>query len=66
VFTFQSHHTWAIFVSCTLAQEPCDYMEVGSQAKFAAIFHPIVPPFATRSARVVGNVEASGGERGNV
>jgi hypothetical protein len=26
---------------------------------------PTVPPFATRSARVVGDVEASGGESGN-
>jgi hypothetical protein len=31
-----------------------------------AISRPIVPPFATGSARVVGNVEASGGENGNV
>jgi hypothetical protein len=29
-------------------------------------FSPTVPPFATRSAHVVGNVEASGGESGNV
>jgi hypothetical protein len=29
-------------------------------------FSPTVPSFATRSARVVGDVEASGGESGNV
>jgi hypothetical protein len=29
-------------------------------------FSPIVPPFATRSAGVAGDVEASGGESGNV
>jgi hypothetical protein len=29
-------------------------------------FSPTVPPFAARSARVVGEVEASGGESGNV
>jgi hypothetical protein len=29
-------------------------------------FSPTVPPFATRSARVVGDVEASGGESGNI
>jgi hypothetical protein len=29
-------------------------------------FSPTIPPFATRSARVDGDVEASGGESGNV
>jgi hypothetical protein len=29
-------------------------------------FSPTVPPFATSSARVVGDEEASGGESGNV
>jgi hypothetical protein len=29
-------------------------------------FSPTVPPFATRSARVCGDVEASGGESENV
>jgi hypothetical protein len=29
-------------------------------------FSPIVPPFATMNARVFADVEASGGESGNV
>jgi hypothetical protein len=43
-------------------KEPSDYMEVGSQAISRLIF----PPFATRSARVDGDAEVSGGESGNV
>jgi hypothetical protein len=35
-------------------------------AKLQIPFSPTVPPFATRSARVDGDVEASGGESGNV
>jgi hypothetical protein len=34
--------------------------------KITGPFSPTVPTFATRSARVVGDVEASGGESGNV
>jgi hypothetical protein len=32
----------------------------------SAPFSPTVPPFATRSARIDGDVEASDGESGNV
>jgi hypothetical protein len=38
----------------------------GHRQNLPAISCPIVPPLATRSARVVGDVEASGGESGNV
>jgi hypothetical protein len=41
-------------------------MEVGSQAKFAGHFLPDISTFATMSVRVDGDVEASGGESGNV
>jgi hypothetical protein len=34
--------------------------------KITGPFSPTVPPFANRSARVDGDVEASGGERWNV
>jgi hypothetical protein len=34
--------------------------------KLQTPFSPTVPPFATRSARVVGDVEASGNESGNM
>jgi hypothetical protein len=34
--------------------------------KITGPFSPTVPPFAIRSARVNGDVEASGGESGNV
>jgi hypothetical protein len=34
--------------------------------KITGPFSLTVPPFATRSARVDGDVEASGGESGNV
>jgi hypothetical protein len=34
--------------------------------KITGTFSPTVPPFATRSARVDGDVEASGDEIGNV
>jgi hypothetical protein len=34
--------------------------------KITGLLSPTVPPFATRSARVDGDVEASGGESGNV
>jgi uncharacterized membrane protein len=33
---------------------------------YRTLFSPTVPPFATRSARVVGYVEVSGGESGKV
>jgi hypothetical protein len=34
--------------------------------KITRPFSPTVPPFATRSARIDGDVEASGGESGNI
>jgi hypothetical protein len=40
--------------------------KLGHRQNLPAISRPIVPPFATISARVVGDVEASGGESGNV
>jgi hypothetical protein len=39
---------------------------LGHRQNLPKISRPIVPPFATRSARVVGDVEVSGGESGNV
>ena len=36
------------------------------QAKYRPILAHTVPPFATRISRVVVDVEAPGGERGNV
>jgi hypothetical protein len=33
--------------------------------KITGPFSPTVPPFATRNARVVGDVEESGGKSGN-
>jgi hypothetical protein len=35
-------------------------------AKITGPFSPTAPPFATRSARIDGDVEASDGESGNV
>jgi hypothetical protein len=40
--------------------------KVSFRQNYRPPFLPTVPPFATRSARVVGDVEASGGKRGNV
>jgi hypothetical protein len=39
--------------------------KVSFQQNYRTPFSPTDPPFATRSARVVGEVEASGGESGN-
>jgi hypothetical protein len=48
-------------LSCLLTVEVASYMQNQS-----AISRPIVPPFATRSARVDGDVGASGDEGENV
>jgi hypothetical protein len=40
--------------------------KVSFRQNYRTPFSPTVPPFATRSAHVVGEVEASGGESGNV
>jgi len=41
-------------------------MEVGIYAKLRTNFSPTVPPFAARISRVVADVQAPGGESGNV
>jgi hypothetical protein len=49
-----------------MLKNPVITWKLGHRQNLPAISRPIVPPFATRSARVVGDVEASGGESGNV
>jgi hypothetical protein len=46
--------------------DPVITWKLGHRQNLPAISRPIVPPFATRSARVFGDVEAFGGESGNV
>jgi hypothetical protein len=47
-------------------KNPVSTWKLGYRQNLRAISRPIVPPFATGSARVVGDVEASGGESGTV
>jgi hypothetical protein len=51
---------------CGMLKNPVITWKFGHRQNLPAISRPIIPPFATRSARVVGDVEASGGESGNV
>jgi hypothetical protein len=51
---------------CGMLKNPVITWKLGHKQNLPAISRPIVPPFATRSARVVGDVEESGGESGNV
>jgi hypothetical protein len=51
---------------CGMLKNPVITWKLGHRQNLPAISRPIVPPFATRSARVVGNVKASGGDSGNV
>jgi hypothetical protein len=43
-----------------------DVEKASFRQNYRTPFSPTVPPFANRSALVVGDVEASGGESGNV
>jgi hypothetical protein len=47
---------------CGMLKNPVITWKLGHRQNLPAISRPIVPPFATRSAGVVGDVEASGGE----
>jgi len=47
-------------------KDPKIYVEVGIYAKLPDNFPPTVPPFAARISLVVANVQAPGGESGNV
>jgi hypothetical protein len=51
---------------CSILKNPVITWKLGHRQNLPAISRPIFPPFATRSARVVGDVEASGGESRNV
>jgi hypothetical protein len=51
---------------CGMLKNPVITWKLGHRQNLPAISLPIVPPFATRSARFVGDVEASGGESENV
>jgi hypothetical protein len=51
---------------CGMLKNPVITWKLGRRQNSPAISCPIVPPFATRSARVVGDVEASGNESWNV
>jgi hypothetical protein len=46
---------------CGMLKNPVITWKLGHRQNLLAIFRPIVPSFATRSARVVGDVDASGG-----
>jgi hypothetical protein len=51
---------------CGMLKNPVITRKLGHRQNLLAISRPTFPPFATRSARIVGDVEASGGESGNV
>jgi hypothetical protein len=51
---------------CGMLKNPVNTWKLGHRQNFPAISRSIVPRFATRSARVVGDVGASGGESGKV
>jgi hypothetical protein len=51
---------------CGMLKNPVITWKLGHRRNSPAISRPIVPPSATRSARVDGDVEASGGESINV
>jgi hypothetical protein len=51
---------------CGMLNNPVITWKLGHRQNSQAISRPIVPPFATRSARVVGDVEVSGGGSGNI
>jgi hypothetical protein len=49
-----------------MLKNPVITWKLGHRQNQSAISRPIVPPFATRSARVDGDVGASGGDSENV
>jgi hypothetical protein len=51
---------------CGMLKNPVITWKLDHRQNLPAISRPIVPPFATRSARVVGDVEASCGEGWNI
>jgi hypothetical protein len=51
---------------CSMLKNTVITRKLGHRQTLPAISRQIVPSFATRSARVVGDVEASGGESENV
>jgi hypothetical protein len=51
------------FAACKRSQNGVKMRHFG---KITGPFSPTVPPFATRNSHVDGDVEASGGESGNV
>jgi hypothetical protein len=51
---------------CGMLKNPVITWKLGHRQNLSAISRPIFPPYATRSAHVDGDVEASGGERENV
>jgi hypothetical protein len=51
---------------CGMLKNPVITWKLGHRQNLPAISRPIIPPFATMSASVVGDVEASGGESRNV
>jgi hypothetical protein len=51
---------------CGMFKNPVITWKLGHRQNLSAISRPIIPPFATRSAHVYGDVEACGGESENV
>jgi hypothetical protein len=51
---------------CGILKNPVITWKLGHRQNLSAISRPIIPPFATRSANIDGDVEASGGKSENV